>query len=97
MLAIHLVHEVSKGPASKWAPYLSQLPPHYDTLANFLPAHATELQFEHAQQIAEAVAAEVQSSWTRCTPFLISLGKILRACLFYLLRVLMLIPVSASA
>ena len=75
MLAIHLLHEVSKGPASKWAPYLSQLPPHYDTLANFLPAHAIQLQFEHAQQIAEAVAAEVQSSWTRCTPFLISLGK----------------------
>jgi hypothetical protein len=44
VLAIHLLHEVSKKEASIWYPYVCQLPRGYSTLPHFTPEEAAALQ-----------------------------------------------------
>ena len=44
VLAIHLLHEVSKKEESFWYPYVCQLPRAHSTLAHFTPEEAAELQ-----------------------------------------------------
>ncbi len=44
VLAVHLLHEVSKGGRSFWCPYLKALPRSYTTAMCFRPAEVEALQ-----------------------------------------------------
>jgi histone-lysine N-methyltransferase SETD3 len=49
LLAVHLLHELSKGPLSLWADYLRSLPPSYTTAISLSAAEAAALQVPYAQ------------------------------------------------
>ncbi|KAL4551716.1 hypothetical protein Ndes2526B_g05984 [Nannochloris sp. 'desiccata'] len=58
LLAVHLLHELSKGPASFWADYLRSLPPSYTTAISLSTTEASALQVPYAQhQVAIAARA----------------------------------------
>ena len=74
ILSIHLLHEVSKGPASFWHPYLQQLPRQFTTLMSW-PTEAVEaLQLQYAQEAAAAAQAKARSEWAAARPALKELG-----------------------
>ncbi|KAI8468338.1 MAG: set domain protein [Monoraphidium minutum] len=74
VLAVHLLHEASKGPASFWALYIRQLPRGYSTLACFHPAAAAALQLPHAAAAAAVAVEKEQAAWRGAFPLLQDLG-----------------------
>ena len=55
---VHLLHEASKGAASKWHLYIQQLPRRYNLLAVWTAAERAELQAPFAVAAAERCADE---------------------------------------
>ncbi|KAL4458878.1 hypothetical protein ABPG75_013743 [Micractinium tetrahymenae] len=70
ILAAHLLHEASKGPASFWHPYLRSLPPRYTTLMCFSKEEAAALQAPHATAAARAAAAGAAAQDAGALPLL---------------------------
>lgn len=75
VLAAHLLHEASKGPASAWHLYISQLPRSYTTLCCFPAAAAEALQLSHAVQAARDAEAKAKADWRGSWPLLQDLGE----------------------
>eukprot|EP00850_Spirogloea_muscicola_P009122 SM000050S17047 [mRNA] locus=s50:660021:663165:+ [translate_table: standard] len=70
VLVVHLLHELSKGRTSAWAPYLATLPRAHTTLCTFSPADAAALQVPWAVDTAAAAAAGAQRDWLAAQPVL---------------------------
>lgn len=70
ILAAHLLHEASKGPASFWRPYLRSLPPRYTTLMGFSDREGAALQAPHAVAAARASGAAVAAQHAGALPLL---------------------------
>jgi hypothetical protein len=93
LLAVHLLHELSKGSASLWAEYLRSLPPTYTTAISLSATEAAALQVSYAQhQVAIAKRAadlcfidafpvlqkmHLPSKWTSKSAFLWALATIM--------------------
>jgi hypothetical protein len=75
ILAIHLLHEASKGAASFWHPYLQQLPRHFTTLMAWPQQAQQQLQLPHAQQAAAAAVDTARSEWLAARAALQELGE----------------------
>lgn len=75
ILAVHLIHEASKGPASFWHPYIQQLPRHYTTWTNWGPEAVEALQLQHAQEAAAAAISKARQEWTSARSVLQQLGE----------------------
>lgn len=82
MLIVHLLHEVSKGPASFWRPYLVLLPREYHTLALFPEAAVAQLQVPEAMEAARRARAEARRDWAAAHGALTSLGLSRKFCRF---------------
>lgn len=76
VLALHLIHEASKGPASKWHAYIQQLPRTYTTFLNWGPAAVQELQLPYAQAVAAKAVQGARQDWTSARPVLQHLGEL---------------------
>ncbi|KAK9811842.1 hypothetical protein WJX72_011071 [[Myrmecia] bisecta] len=74
VLAVHLLHEVSKGETSFWAPYLQQLPHSYTTLAHFSPEACEALQCPYARSVAHQAVQQQAADWQQAKPVLKALG-----------------------
>eukprot|EP00850_Spirogloea_muscicola_P011627 SM000073S21403 [mRNA] locus=s73:33855:36542:- [translate_table: standard] len=70
VLVVHLLHELSKGRRSAWAPYLVTLPLAHTTLCTFSPADAAALQVPWAVDTAAAAAASARRDWLAAQPVL---------------------------
>ncbi|KAK9835753.1 hypothetical protein WJX74_007290 [Apatococcus lobatus] len=73
-LAVHLLHELAKGQASKWSIYIRQLPRSYSTACTFTPRQAMQLQVQHAIDRVVAAAKSANASWRQVKPTLSALG-----------------------
>jgi hypothetical protein len=82
VLIVHLLHEVSKGPASFWRPYLVLLPREYHTLALFPEAVVAQLQVPEAMQAARRARSEARRDWAAAHGVLTSLGLPRKFCRF---------------
>jgi hypothetical protein len=74
VLAVHLLHEASKGAASFWHLYIKQLPRSYTTLCCWPDAAVAALQAQHAQQAARDAIDKAQRDWRGAWPLLQDLG-----------------------
>ncbi|KAG2501249.1 hypothetical protein HYH03_001056 [Edaphochlamys debaryana] len=74
LLAVHLLHEVSRGSSSAWHPYLRQLPRSCTSLPNFSQQQAEALQLPHGVEAAQAAAAKAREDWMAAEPVLQELG-----------------------
>ena len=74
VLAAHLLHECSKGPASFWHPYLRSLPRSYTTAMCFSEAEAVALQVPAAVAAVRAAAAAAAAQHAGALPLLRTLG-----------------------
>ena len=63
LLALHLLHQLSLGPASRWHLYLQNLPPSYTTAISLLPEERDALQVQYAVHQADAAAEEAAQQW----------------------------------
>jgi hypothetical protein len=70
LLATHLLHELSKRDASRFRPYLQQLPVSFTSLANFPAAAAEALQLSQAVELAEDAAEACKREWRAAQPLL---------------------------
>jgi histone-lysine N-methyltransferase SETD3 len=70
VLAIHLLHEASKGSLSFWYPYLRSLPRSYTTAMCFTDSEAAALQAAHAMAAARAAAAAAAAAHAGARPAL---------------------------
>ena len=70
VLAAHLLHECSKGPASFWHPYLRSLPRSYTTAMCFADAEAAALQVPAAVAAVRAAAAAAAAQHASALPLL---------------------------
>ena len=59
---------------SKWQLYLEQLPRSYTTMCNWGPSDISELQFDHAKEVAQASLDLVREQWMGAAPVLRDLG-----------------------
>ena len=66
-LAVHLLHEASKGESSRWHLYIEQLPRTYNLLCCFTAAERALLQAPFAIDAAERSAEHVESAWKRAS------------------------------
>jgi hypothetical protein len=74
-LGVHLLHEASKGSASRWHLYIAQLPRTYNLLASWSARERSMLQAPFAVDAAERSTAKVKDAWkTRALPCLRALG-----------------------
>jgi hypothetical protein len=78
ILAIHLLHEASKGTASFWHPYLQQLPRHFTTLMAWPQQAQQQLQLQHAQQAAAEAFEKARGEWLGARGALQQLGERLK-------------------
>ncbi|WIA17162.1 hypothetical protein OEZ85_014047 [Tetradesmus obliquus] len=74
ILAIHLLHEASKFPASFWQPYLQQLPRHFTTLMAWPQQAIQQLQLPHACEAAASAGDKARSEWQGARAALQELG-----------------------
>ena len=74
VLAAHLLHECSKGPASFWHPYLRSLPRSYTTALCFSESEAAALQVPAAVAAVRAAAAAAAAQHAGALPLLRTLG-----------------------
>ncbi|GAQ91946.1 hypothetical protein KFL_008880020 [Klebsormidium nitens] len=74
VLIVHLLHEVAKGAASFWRPYLLALPRVHHTLAHFSAPQVLHLQFPHAMEAARRARTEAHRDWAAAAPLLQDLG-----------------------
>lgn len=74
VLILHLLHEVSKGTASFWHPYLLALPREHHTLALFSPSQVLQLQVPQAMEAARAARADARRDWATARGVLLELG-----------------------
>ncbi|GAB4821693.1 hypothetical protein N2152v2_008739 [Parachlorella kessleri] len=70
VLAVHLLHEVSKGPSSFWWPYLRSLPRAYTAGMCFRPADIEALQVPYAQAAVEQAVERALEQWRGALPSL---------------------------
>jgi hypothetical protein len=77
VLAVHLLHEASKGPASFWHLYIRQLPRSYTTLCCFPEEAACALQAPHAVRAASDALDTAKAEWRGAWPLLRDLGGLL--------------------
>lgn len=84
LLALHVLCEMHRGPASFWAPYLTVLPQNYTTLACFPSDVAHQLQAPHAVHAATHSRTQLHQSFKRVYPVLQQLG--MRACAYVLVK-----------
>jgi histone-lysine N-methyltransferase SETD3 len=70
LLAAHLLHEVSKGSESRWAPYLRALPRAYTDGGAFSVDEAAALQAPHAVAACEALRSARRADHAVATPLL---------------------------
>jgi hypothetical protein len=75
VVALHLIHEASKGPASKWHAYIQQLPRTYTTFLNWGTAAVQQLPLPYAQAAAAKVVQSARQDWTSARPVLQQLGE----------------------
>lgn len=69
-LAIHLLHEASKGPSSFWHTYIQCLPIAYTTFCIFNETDIAALQLPEATAAASSAVAEAKSQWESARPAL---------------------------
>lgn len=74
LLALHVLHEVSKGADSHWAPYLRALPRAYSDGAGFSAAEAAALQVPHAVAACEEARRVRRADWAAAAPALQALA-----------------------
>ncbi|GMH35914.1 hypothetical protein BSKO_03782 [Bryopsis sp. KO-2023] len=65
-LAIHLLHELSKGVESFWNEYLNLLPREYHTLMHFSDGEIDALQFSHGRELALEAVEINRKKWLKC-------------------------------
>ncbi|KAK3250671.1 hypothetical protein CYMTET_39960 [Cymbomonas tetramitiformis] len=63
VLALHLLHELSKGKTSFWYPYLKQLPRSHATIAHFSEEEAVALQVPYATRTARSARQKASDEW----------------------------------
>ncbi|WIA17161.1 hypothetical protein OEZ85_014047 [Tetradesmus obliquus] len=80
ILAIHLLHEASKFPASFWQPYLQQLPRHFTTLMAWPQQAIQQLQLPHACEAAASAGDKARSEWQGARAALQELGLARKWC-----------------
>ena len=73
-LAVHLLHEASKGESSRWHLYIQQLPRNYNLLCCFTAAERALLQAPFAIDAAERSVEQVETAWKRASPALFALA-----------------------
>ena len=74
LLALHVLHEVSKGAESRWAPYLRALPRAYSDGAGFSAAEAAALQVPYAVAACEELRSARRADWAAAAPALRALA-----------------------
>lgn len=73
LLAVHLLHEVSRGESSQWNVYLRSLPTSYTTAMCLKQEERDALQVPYAVQQADAAAHMAEQQWHTVLPVLRSL------------------------
>lgn len=79
-LGVHLLHEASKGEASRWCPYIQQLPRRYNVMASWSKRERAMLQAPFAIDAAKRSHDDVERAWTRVTPVLRALKMTVGFC-----------------